>query len=131
MTVNADRRVGGNMESYVSYYDTAGALKTMLSGGPERHPAAVRYRTLAARTGAGSVAVLPSPASIFLFARVHYQYELAVALGMEGSAFARHPAASGRCDSLLPMVQRAARNSAAHEHFCCSQRAILTPRSMM
>jgi hypothetical protein len=65
MTVNADRRVGGNMESYVSYYDTAGALKTILSDGPERHPAAVRYRTLAARTATGSVAVFPTPHQYF------------------------------------------------------------------
>jgi len=65
MTVNADRRVGGNMESPVSYYDTAGVWKTVLSDGPERHPAAVRYRSIAARTGAGSVAVFPAPHQYF------------------------------------------------------------------
>ena len=38
MTVDADRRPGGNMESLVTYYDnTSGELKTMLSDGPERH----------------------------------------------------------------------------------------------
>ena len=65
MMVNANRRVGGNMESLVSYYDTAGALQTVLSDGPERHPAAVRYRTIATRTGAGSVAVFPAPHQYF------------------------------------------------------------------
>jgi len=65
MTVAADRRVGGNMESLVSYYDTSGELKTVLSDGPERHPVAVRYRTIAARTGAGSVAVFPTPHQYF------------------------------------------------------------------
>jgi len=65
MTVNADRRVGGNMETQVSYYDTAGAWQTVLSDGPERHPAAVRYRAIAARSGAGSVAVFPAPHQYF------------------------------------------------------------------
>src|SRR5205814_3387906 len=57
MAVDADRREGGNMESPVSFYDTNGALQTILSGGPERQTASVRYRTVAARTGAGSVAI--------------------------------------------------------------------------
>lgn len=65
MTVDADRRAGGNMESTVSYYDTAGKLRTLPSDGPERHPAAVRYRTIAARTGAGSVAIFPAPHQYF------------------------------------------------------------------
>jgi hypothetical protein len=65
MTVDADRRAGGNMETRVSYYDTEGEFRTALSDGPERHPAAVRYRTIAARTGAGSVAVFPAPHQYF------------------------------------------------------------------
>ena len=65
MTVDADRREGGNMESLVSYYDTSGAFQTMLSGGPERHSLSVRYRTIAARTGAGSVAIFPAPHQYF------------------------------------------------------------------
>jgi hypothetical protein len=65
MTVDADRRVGGNMESRVSFYDTAGELRTRLSSGPERQPEAVRYRTIAAHTGAGSVAVFPAPHQYF------------------------------------------------------------------
>jgi hypothetical protein len=65
MSVNADRRVGGNMESLVSYYSTAGDLKTERSDGPERRAVSVRYRTLAARTGAGSVAVFPTPHQYF------------------------------------------------------------------
>jgi len=65
MTVDADRRVGGNMESFVTYYDTAGQLKMALSGGPERQPVKVRYRAIAAHMGAGSVAVFPPPHQYF------------------------------------------------------------------
>jgi len=65
MTVDGDRRVGGNMETMVSYYDTAGQLRTVLSDGPEPLPVKVRYRTIAAHTGAGSVAVLPAPHQYF------------------------------------------------------------------
>jgi hypothetical protein len=65
MTVDADRRAGGNMETNVFYYDTAGQLRTLLSKGPERQPEAVRYRTIAAHTGAGSVAVFPAPHQYF------------------------------------------------------------------
>ena len=65
MTVDADRRPGGNMESRVSYFDTAGEPRSVPSDGPERHPEAVRYRAIAARTGAGSVAVFPAPHQYF------------------------------------------------------------------
>jgi hypothetical protein len=65
MTVDGDRREGGNMESRVSYYDTGGALRTILSDGPERHPLSARYRTVAAHTGAGSVAIFPAPHQYF------------------------------------------------------------------
>src|SRR5260221_604473 len=40
----------------------------MLSDGPERHPLSVRYRTVATRAGAGSVAIFPAPHRYF-FAR--------------------------------------------------------------
>ena len=65
MSVDADRREGGNMESLVSFYDTSGAPRTILSAGPERHSVSVRYRTIAAHTGAGSVAVFPAPHQYF------------------------------------------------------------------
>jgi hypothetical protein len=65
MTVEEDRRPGGNMKSRVTYYDPGGELQNVLSDGPERRPAAVRYRTIAARTGAGSVAVFPAPHQYF------------------------------------------------------------------
>jgi hypothetical protein len=65
MMVDGDRRAGGNMETRVSYYDTAGQLRTKLSSGPERQPEAVRYRTIAAHTGAGSVAIFPAPHQYF------------------------------------------------------------------
>jgi hypothetical protein len=65
MTVDRDRRTGGNMESSVAYYDTSGELRSAPSDGPERKPEAVRYRTIAARTGAGSVAIFPAPHRYF------------------------------------------------------------------
>jgi hypothetical protein len=58
-------QTGGNMESRVAYYDTSGEFKTMTSDGPERHPLAVRYRTLATRSGKGSVAIFPAPHRYF------------------------------------------------------------------
>lgn len=62
-----DRTPGGNMQTRVSYYDTAGMLRESVATGfdPERVPVKVRYRTLAARTGAGSVAVFPAPHQYF------------------------------------------------------------------
>ncbi|HLK67928.1 MAG TPA: hypothetical protein VKU19_31060 [Bryobacteraceae bacterium] len=65
MTVDDDKRVGGNMESYVTYYDTTGQVRTERSDGPEPHPVQARYRTIAARTGSGSVAVFPAPHQYF------------------------------------------------------------------
>jgi hypothetical protein len=65
MSVDADRREGGNMESQVSFYDNSGAPQTILSSGSERHSLSVRYRTIAAHTGAGSVAVFPAPHQYF------------------------------------------------------------------
>jgi len=63
-----DRRAGNNMESQVSYFDTEGKLRAEAMMGPERQPHAVRYRTLAARTANGSIAVFPAPHQYF-FAR--------------------------------------------------------------
>ena len=62
----SDVRPGGNMESQVSYFDTAGQFQTIPSAGPERHPVAVRYRSLAARLGSGSLAVFPPPHRYFM-----------------------------------------------------------------
>lgn len=68
MRVEGDLRPGGNMESHVVYYDTSGKLRTEPARGPERIPLTVRYRALAFRTGAGSLAVFPPPHQYF-FAR--------------------------------------------------------------
>ena len=69
MTAHADETAGGNMNSHVSYYDTAGEFRTFSPVyGSERKPLAVRYRTLAAKMGAGSVAIFPAPHQ-YLFAR--------------------------------------------------------------
>ncbi|HZT31715.1 MAG TPA: hypothetical protein VFA33_17645 [Bryobacteraceae bacterium] len=65
IAVDRDRRPGGNMESRVWYYDTAGKLRTLFSSGPERQPLQVRYRAIAARTGTGSLAVFPAPHRYF------------------------------------------------------------------
>ncbi|MDQ2901128.1 MAG: hypothetical protein M3Y07_15215 [Acidobacteriota bacterium] len=62
MAERADERSGGNMESHISYYDTKGQFQTMVPAyGSERRSLQVRYRAIAARSGAGSVAVFPAP----------------------------------------------------------------------
>jgi hypothetical protein len=67
MTVDEDRRPGGRMETRISYFDTAGKPQTVLAPhASEWNPVAVRYRTLAAHTGAGSVAVFPPPHRYFM-----------------------------------------------------------------
>jgi hypothetical protein len=68
MAAGAAVRPGGNIESNIFYYDTAGRFQSVPSGGPERIPLSARYRTLAARMGAGSIAVFPPPHRYF-FAR--------------------------------------------------------------
>jgi hypothetical protein len=67
MAAPADRTAGNNMKSEVVYYDTSGALKREIHNGlqAEREPVKVRYRTLAARTQGGSVAVFPAPHQYF------------------------------------------------------------------
>ena len=47
--------------SPVSYYDTDGKLRTEMTTGPDRKPAYVRYRTVAAKLDGGSLAVFPPP----------------------------------------------------------------------
>ncbi len=68
-TANEDRSPGGNMASSIVYFDTSGQLQTVTPPyGSERHPAAVRYRAVAAKAGAGSIAAFPPPHRYF-FAR--------------------------------------------------------------
>jgi hypothetical protein len=69
MAARADETAGLNMNSHVSYFDTEGRFQTIVPlYGSERQPLAVRHRTVAARLGAGSVAVFPAPHQ-YLFAR--------------------------------------------------------------
>jgi hypothetical protein len=67
MGAPGDRTPGNNMRSEISYYDTSGTLKTIVSTGfrAERQPVQVRHRTLAAKTAGGSVAVFPAPHQYF------------------------------------------------------------------
>ncbi len=53
------------MESHVSFFDTHGEFRTVLSGGPERQSVAVRYRGIATRMAQGSIAVFPTPHQYF------------------------------------------------------------------
>ena len=55
------------MKSEIAYYDTSGVLKREVHNGlqAEREPVKVRYRTLAAKTAGGSVAVFPAPHQYF------------------------------------------------------------------
>ncbi len=69
MRAHADERVGGRMESAISYYNTKGELEQVAPVyASERQPVKVRYRAIAARMGAGSIAVFPAPHRYF-FAR--------------------------------------------------------------
>ncbi len=68
MTVDADRRAGGNMDSHVSYFDPAGEFKTVASNSSEWHTVAVKHRAIASRLGSGTVAIFPAPHQYF-FAR--------------------------------------------------------------
>jgi hypothetical protein len=69
MRAPSDETLGLNMDSHISYYDTRGDLQTIVPAyASEREPLTVRYRTLAARSGQGTVAVFPAPHQ-YLFAR--------------------------------------------------------------
>jgi hypothetical protein len=62
MAEPADQRIGGLMESQISYFDTAGKFQTIVpSYASERQPVKVRYRAIAAHSGAGSVSVFAAP----------------------------------------------------------------------
>ena len=47
--------------SPITYYDTEGKLQTVMTAGPDRRPAWVRYRAASARLDGGSLAVFPPP----------------------------------------------------------------------
>jgi len=47
--------------SPVTYYDTEGKVQSVMTSGPDRRPAYVRYRALAAKLDGGSVVVFPPP----------------------------------------------------------------------
>ncbi len=66
----ADRRPGNNMETWTSWFEPASpdVHTGRIPVASERDPLAVRYRTIAAKTPSGSVAVFPPPHQYF-FAR--------------------------------------------------------------
>jgi hypothetical protein len=69
MTAEQDSRPGKNMGSKISYFDTDGKLQEITPPyDSDRRSLAAHYRTIAARMGAGSIAVFPPPHRYF-FAR--------------------------------------------------------------
>ena len=67
MTSPQDVTAGGNMASHFTYYDTDGRLRdTTPPYGSDRHSLTARYRTVAVRMGAGSIAVFPPPHRYFM-----------------------------------------------------------------
>jgi hypothetical protein len=65
-TYDAGFSLSVDSEPRVSYYDTEGRLQDMALADPAGpHPLTVRYRTLAAHSGAGSVAIFPAPHRYF------------------------------------------------------------------
>ena len=62
MTAEQDRTAGFNMASQISYYDTEGKLREFTPPySSDRTTLKVHYRTIAAKMGAGSIAVFPPP----------------------------------------------------------------------
>ena len=92
MTAEQDRRAGGNMESHISYYDVEGKLKEITPPyGSDRHSLTAHYRTVAAKMGAGSIAVFSPSAPLFLRPRLHDEsgiplVQLLAGQGWTGSA---------------------------------------------
>jgi hypothetical protein len=69
MTAEQDNRAGKNMASKMSYFDLDGSLTEITPPyGSDRRSLAAHYRTIAAKMGAGSIAVFPPPHRYF-FAR--------------------------------------------------------------
>jgi hypothetical protein len=69
MSAKEDVRPGLNMASKISYFDTAGKLQEITTPyDSDRRSLAVHYRAIAAKMGAGSIAVFPPPHR-YLFAR--------------------------------------------------------------
>lgn len=67
MTDLQDETSGRNMASHFSYYDTDGKLQEITPPyDSDRQTLKVRYRTIAARMGAGSIAVFPPPHRYFM-----------------------------------------------------------------
>ena len=69
MTAGQDQTAGGNMASHIFYFDTEGKLTEMIPPyGSDRHSLTAHYRVVAAKMGAGGIAVFPPPHRYF-FAR--------------------------------------------------------------
>lgn len=65
-TEEADRRPGGNMDSKIHWIDVEGRPRVTTPAGSERFPLHVKYRTAAAKTAGGSIAVFPAPHQYFM-----------------------------------------------------------------
>jgi len=69
MTAEQDSRAGRNMESKISYFDTDGNLQEITPPyDSDRRSLTAHYRTVAAKMGAGSIAVF-APPHRYMFAR--------------------------------------------------------------
>ena len=60
--------------SPVTYYDTEGKLHTEMTTGPDRRPAYVRYRAVAAQTGRRQPGGISSAAYLHRSSRLHHQH---------------------------------------------------------
>lgn len=65
---DSDRRPGNTMHTEIAYYDMEGKLvsRVLPFFSSERQPLAARFRTVAARTANGCVAVFPAPHQYFM-----------------------------------------------------------------
>lgn len=64
-TEEADRRAGGNMDSKIHWIDVEGRPRVTTPFGSERFTLQTKYRTAAAKTAGGSVAVFAAPHQYF------------------------------------------------------------------
>lgn len=64
-TEEADRRAGGNMDSKIHWIDVEGRPRVTTPFGSERFTLQTKYRTAAAKTAGGSIAVFAAPHQYF------------------------------------------------------------------
>ena len=97
--------------SPVTYYDTEGKLHTEMTTGPDRRPAYVRYRAVAAQLDCRQSGRIPSAAHLHRAPRLHHQHGLCLVSRMGRQNRARRARARRSAsrsttarDSIIPWI---------------------------